>query len=113
MRLVKQFHTCRGAFTELNTDVGACETAFKVHQEERHYKGSVNSADVFNYLGMTMLAAFSFADGEINEKLNRQSGFHLRNKLSSTYSGDKRLHGCVEVEILTVAHCWDLYLGSS
>lgn len=45
-----------------------------------------------------MLSMFSFADGEINKKLNRQSGFHLRNKLSSTYSGDKRLHVCIKVE---------------
>lgn len=50
---------------------------------------------------------------EINEKLNRQSGFHLRSKLSSTYNDEIHHDMSVQMEKLMVSHCWDLYLGPS
>lgn len=49
MKLVKHFDTCRGAFTALNTDMCACETAFKVDHERGSITGMCKSADIFNY----------------------------------------------------------------
>lgn len=64
MKLVKHFDTCRGAFTTLNTDMCACKMAFKVHHERGNITGMCKSADMFNYLRMSVICKLSFAEGK-------------------------------------------------
>lgn len=64
MTLVKHFDTCRGAFTALNTDMCACEAAFKVHHERGSITGMCKSADMFNYSRMSAIYKLSFAEGK-------------------------------------------------
>jgi len=61
---VKHFDTYRGAFTELNTDMWACEAAFKFHHERGSITGVCKSADMFNYLRMLAIYKLSFAEGK-------------------------------------------------
>lgn len=64
MKLVKHFGTCRGAFTALNSDMCACKMAFKVYHERGSITGMCKSADMFNYLRMSVIFKLSFAEGK-------------------------------------------------